>query len=116
MADLAGTSRPERIRQLTTQAVTVALVLGLGCLVIALALGLPPGGRVVALGALPDALARLEPAGLVSAAVLLLLAAPLMRLVGLVVGFWHDRDRAALAAGVAMLVLLALTFVVARAR
>jgi hypothetical protein len=116
VADLDDAPRPERIRRLTTLAVTVALVLGLGCLVTALALGLPPGGLVVALGALPGALTRLEPPALASAGVLLLLAAPLMRLVGLVVGFWHDRDRAALAAGVTMLVLLALTFVVARAR
>lgn len=105
-----GGARNDRVRRLTTQAVTVALGLGLACFVVGLGRGLPAGGVVVRPGALAGSLARLEPAALVSVGVLLLLLAPLARVVGLVVGFWYERDRAALAASLAMLVMLALTF------
>ena len=45
---------------------------------------------------------------------LLLLVAPIARLLGLIAQFWHQRDRASLAACVATLALLVLSFVLAR--
>lgn len=105
----------ERIRQVTSQTVSVALGLALLCLGAGLAHGLPADGLVVSLRALPGALARLDAAALASAGVLLLVAAPITRVVGLLVGFWHDRDRAAFAAALVTLAMLALTFLGVRA-
>lgn len=110
---VAPTPLSERDRARTTRAVAAALCLALVCFVAALVAGLPAGAAVVPADALPGALARLEPAALVSAGVLLLVLAPIARVVGLVAGFWHDGDRPAMVAGASMLVLLALTFVVA---
>lgn len=105
----------ERIRRVTSRMVSVALGLALLCLGAGLAHGLPADGVVVSLGALPRALSRLDAAALASVGVLLLVAAPIARLVGLVVGFWHDRDRAAFAAALLTLAMLALTFLGVRA-
>lgn len=110
------TAPAERDRALTTRAVAAALLLAVACFVVALMVGLPAGATVVPPDTLPGALLRLEPAALVSAGVLLLVVAPIARVVGLVVGFWRQSDRAAMGAGLAMLALLALTFVVVQLR
>lgn len=108
------TTSDDRLRAATTRLVTAALLLGLLCFVAAIARGLPAGGAVVTLGGLPAALARLDPSALVSVGVLLLLLAPLARVVGLGAQLWQAHDRLPAAACFVTLALLALSFLLAR--
>lgn len=102
----------DRAGRLTTRAVTAALLLGAAFLLAGLLRGLPPGAAV----ARPGELLRVDGPALVGVGVLLLVLAPIARLIGLGAGFCQAGQRGPLAATAGMLLLLALSFVAASAR
>lgn len=104
-------------RRLTTRVVAGALAASLVCFAASLALALrspyPAGGApTLAPSALPEALAAGRPEAAATLGALLLLLAPLARLLGLAAQHRAAGDRRAVASALAALALLGLSFAV----
>ena len=103
------------IRDILLAGIAVSVALMAVGLVLGVARGTMLPRAMVSLSALPAALARLDPAAYVSLGLIVLVATPFVRVVGSLVAFAVERDRAYVLITATVLVVMCLGVLVGRA-